>query len=569
MSVSRNLVPALRCCSLRRLRLAVQAGFACIFLAVAVPAHAVCAGPAALTAKIKAHPTADAYAELGNWYGSKNQFACAATAFKSAVRLNPKSPVLNYLLGLAYYESKDFNDALPPLRHAIAGDPTVIKPHLLLGSVFTQLNQPQDAASEWAAALKIDSSDTMALHGLSHSLIGMGDYPSDIGLLHNVKLDDDLSLDLAVAYSKTGMQDEAVRTLKAALATSPDSVQLSSALVTVYLKIVQTDLAEQIAEKCYKAHPDDRSAQVSYLRTLVVNGDWAPATPIGNKLLTEDPHSFDTLYMVGVMERQAGDFTAARDHLTEAMALDPSLANLRYNLGVALARLHDIAGALPQLQQAIALGDHDPEAHFELANALRAAGQTDAAKQEMLAYQQAVKDKDNTSLAAAKAAEAELNLTKGDTEKAVQLYRDAFAATPKNALLGYKLAMALDKASNQEDEHAVLEQVIAIDPQIALAQHQLGYLDSRRGDNTAAEKDFRLAVTAAPGYTEAWISLAATLGMESKFPAAQQAVANALLLDPDNSEARQLSHDLTVAQSSPSQSAAPSQSTRPQQPHDE
>ncbi|MGC2621444.1 MAG: tetratricopeptide repeat protein, partial [Acidobacteriaceae bacterium] len=489
---------------LRRLRFVAQAGLAIILMAAALPLHAACTGPAALTAKIKAHPTSDAYAELGNWYGSRNQFACAATALKSAVRLNPKSAMLNYLLGLAYYESHDFNDALPPLRHSLAADPRAIKPHLLLASVFTQINQPQDAASEWAASLKIDSTNSMALHGLSHALITMGDYPSDIGLLKNVKLDDDLSLDLAIAYSKTGMPDDSVATLKAALAKSPDSIPLSNALVTVYLKIEQTDLAEQIAQKCYKAHPDDRSAQVSYLRTLVVNGDWAPATPIGNKLLAEDPHSFDALYMVGVMERQSGDFTAARDHLTEAMALDPSLANLRFNLGVTLARLHDSAGAVTQLQQAIALGDHDPEAHFELANALRAVGQTDSAKQEMLAYQQAVKDKDATSLATSKAAEAEVNLKKGDTEKAVQLYRDAFAATPKNALLGYKLAMALDKANQQDDEHAVLEQVIAIDPQIALAQHQLGYLDSRRGDNAAAEKDFRLAVTAAPGYTDAW-----------------------------------------------------------------
>lgn len=206
---------------LRRLRFVAQAGLAIILMAAALPLHAACTGPAALTAKIKAHPTSDAYAELGNWYGSRNQFACAATALKSAVRLNPKSAMLNYLLGLAYYESHDFNDALPPLRHSLAADPRAIKPHLLLASVFTQINQPQDAASEWAASLKIDSTNSMALHGLSHALITMGDYPSDIGLLKNVKLDDDLSLDLAIAYSKTGMPDDSVATLKAALAKSP------------------------------------------------------------------------------------------------------------------------------------------------------------------------------------------------------------------------------------------------------------------------------------------------------------------------------------------------------------
>ena len=549
MCVSRNFATALR------LLLHWPPGFArvpwfalILTLVPGIAARAACIGPQVLQTKVKLHPTADAWGQLGNWFGDQKQFPCAATAFKSAIRLSPKSAQYNYLLGLADYESDKFEDAVPPLQKSISLDSPVLKPHLVLASVFMHLSQLQDAGREWDAALKIDPANEMALHGLSTCFVGAGDFSSEIGLLRNTKLDDSLAVDLAIAYSKTGMSDEAISTLTTALTASPNSIQLSNTLVTVYLKIEQTDLAERVAQSSYEAHPDDRSAQVSYLRTLVVNGDWAPAAPISKKLLAEDPHAFDTLYLVGVLERQAGDFTAARDHLTEAVALNPGLANLRYNLGVTLARLHDTTGALTQLQQAVALGDMDPEVHFELANALRASGQTDAAGKEMSSYQQAVKDKDATSLAAAKAAEAEVNLTKGDVQKAVQLYRDAFAATPKNALLGYKLSMALDKADDQEDEHAILEQVIAIDPQIALAQHQLGYLDSRRGDNASAEQHFVAAVQAAPGFTEAWISLAATLGMESKFPQAQKAVANALRLDPDNTQARQLSHDLAAAQ---------------------
>jgi hypothetical protein len=36
--------------------------------------------------------------------------------------------------------------------------------------------------------------------------------------------------------------------------------------------------------------------------------------------------------------------------------------------------------------------------------------------------------------------------------------------------------------------------------------------------------------------------------MESRFPEAQEAVASALRLDPDNAEAKQLRKDLTAAQ---------------------
>jgi Tfp pilus assembly protein PilF len=72
---------------------------------------------------------------------------------------------------------------------------------------------------------------------------------------------------------------------------------------------------------------------------------------------------------------------------------------------------------------------------------------------------------------------------------------------------------------------------------MAIAQNQLGYgyLDWREGDPASAEEHFRQAVRAAPTFTDAWINLAATLGMKSKFLRSRiPAVANALKLEPEN-----------------------------------
>ena len=119
---------------------------------------------------------------------------------------------------------------------------------------------------------------------------------------------------------------------------------------------------------------------------------------------------------------------------------------------------------------------------------------------------------------------------------------------PQNAMLAYKLSLALDRTGDNPGEIAALKQAVEIDPGFAVAQNQLGYLESRSGDSASAEEHFRLAVRAAPGYTQAWVSLAATLGMESRFTEAQEAVANALRLDPNNADALQLRTALTNAQ---------------------
>lgn len=512
-------------------------------------AHAACTPPPALNAKIKAHPTADAYADLGNWYGDHQQFPCAQDAFHSALRLDPQSARLNYLYGLSLYESHSFDDAVAPLRQSIQSDSTVIKPHLILGAVLTQLNQLDEAEAEFRAALAIDSASSIALHGLVANLMVRRRYADVIDLLQpQPHLEDDFAADLATAYARSGMQEEGIDTLTKALDASPSSLSLANALVALELAISRTLDAEHVAEKSYNLHPDDVSAQTSYLRTLVLNGDWTTARPIGAKLLAEAPHAFDTLYLNGVMERQAGDFAAARDHLTEAVSLNPEQANARANLGIALSRLHDLAAAKDQLERAIALGKVEPETHFELASVLRQLGDAGGAKREMALYQQAVRDNNNNILAISKAGEAAQALKKGETQDAVSLYKEAFAAAPKNALIGYKLATTLDQSGDIDGERAVLQQVVALDPTIALAQNQLGYLESRRGDYPAAEEHFRQAVASAPEFTQAWISLAATLGMESKFPEAQRAVASALRIDPQNAQARQLSHDLADAQ---------------------
>lgn len=512
---------------------------------------APCAKPAAIAARLRAHPDTQAWIDLGNYYGDHKQLGCAQQAFRSGLRLAPDSAQLNYLLGLSLYGTGELQHAVPALQQSIKADNTVLKPHLLLASIEATLQQPAQAEKEWRAALAIDPHSVMALHGLSHALLAQQNYAAEIGLLHSATRDGFLAIDLAIAYNAAGMTGDAANTVTEALKSDPNSVPLTAALVTLYVRTKRYDEAERIAEECYRAHPDDQDAQISYMKTLVLNGDWTPARPVGKQLLAEAPHRFETNYYNGVLERQDGDFTAARDHLMAAEAVDPNLANLHYNLGVALARLNDPIHAIEELRKAIALGDAQPETHFELAKALRTQGDNDGARQEMVLYQQRIQAETATSTAASKIAQGDQAMDKGDIQVAIQRYREALAITPDNPMIPWKLSLALDKANDPDEEHQALDQVIAIDPNFALAHNQLGYLDSRKGDLAAAEDHFRKAVKAAPGFTQAWISLAATLGMESRFPEARDALESALRLDPQNSQARELRQELTVAQNQP------------------
>ena len=502
-------------------------------LAVCPGAWAACTGPASLEARIHAHHDAGAYADLGAWFYANHQTECAAEAYRSGLKLAPDSARLNDLLGGSLYAAGRVEEAVAPLKKAVRLNPRELQAHLLLGAALAHLGRNQEAASEWSAALKIDPDSKAALDGQAKSLIAAGDYASVIRNLRSVARDDNLTLDLAIAYRDTGMLDEAEQTLKQGLNADPGSDALTAALVALYDE-TNYAAATELAEKIAREKPDDLEAQRIYLRSLVMLGDSDHAAPLGRKLLALAPHDADLLNLNGVLERKAGDYQTARKHLEEAVALEPKDPNARVNLGLVLEELNDPAGARVQLEKAIALGRDEPQIHFELSKVLRTLGDTAAAQQQLALFQQKLKQESDRAMAVSKAAAAAEAVKAGDNQKAAELYRQACAAEPQNAPLAYELALVLDNLGDRAGERAALEQAIQANPHFVPAQYQLGYMDLQAADNAGAERQFRLTADEAPDNGQAWVGLAAALGAESRFEEARKAAATALRLDPDN-----------------------------------
>jgi tetratricopeptide (TPR) repeat protein len=413
-----------------------------------------------------------------------------------------------------------------------------------LGAWFDKHHQPQCALKAWSAALKLDPASTAALDGEAKSMLAASDYASTIRSLKGVAHDEALTLDLAIAYRKSGMLEEDEQTLKQGLNTDPDSDALTAALVSLYVDESHFEAATTLAEKIAADKPDDLEAQRIFLRTLVITGDNDRAIPLGHKLLVLAPHDADLLNLNGLLENKAGDYQTARKHLDEAVLLSPNDYNPRVNLGMVLAELNEPAGAKIQLEKALALGTDEAQVHFELGKVERTLGETEAARQQFALYQQKLKQESDRAFAVSKAAEAAQAAKAGDNLKSAELYREACSAEPQDAGLAYQLALALDNLNDRAGERAALEQAIRANPHFILAHYQLGYVDFQAGDNAAAERHFRLTVAELPDNAQAWISLAAALAAQSRFADAQQAVAHALKLEPHNAAALSLSRRL-------------------------
>jgi Flp pilus assembly protein TadD len=505
---------------------------------------ATCSASAALDAKLQGPPGPETYTKRGIWFDDHRQFACAAEDFQKAFQLNPDSARLAYLLGHSLYFSGNVADAIGPLQESVRLDPKMLKAHLLLAAALDQTNRTMDAEIEWRAALAIDPNSAPALGALSKDLLADKNYTAEIALLgprsHAAPWTPDLTLDLAMAYGQTGKLEDADEILRTALRAHPTSLPLAETLAATLVLQARRQEASAVLETAIKNHPVDLKARVLYLWVLVQQDEAEKAQQLASKLLAEAPHNWEVLYLNGVLERRAGEYDAARDHLQQAAALNPTHVASRRNLGSVLAQLKDPQGAREQLQKAIDLGDQDPAVRFELAAVLRTLGENQEAENQLKIYKQEAQEKSDLTQAYAKSDFADQKLAAGDTQQAIALYREALAANPRDASLAYKLAMALEKTGDTENERLALEEAIKINPELAEAQNQLGYLASRAGDTASAEEHFQLAVRASPGYAKAWVNLAATLYLESKLPEAKQAIARALQLEPGNPQAQKL-----------------------------
>ena len=508
-----------------------------------------CTGPPAMQARIAAHPDAQGYSELGAWFGERNKFKCAVDTLQTGLRHDPDSIRLNYLLGLTLYSNGQVEESIGPLEHSAELDSKALEPHLILGSALAQLQRQPEARTEWTAALRIDPTSTVALDGLSKSMIATGDYSSAISLLREAKRNEDLTLDLAFAYDRAGMLERAGETLRTALQASPSSVRLTDALARVYVQQHRSDTAGKLLKESLAAHPDDVEGQRIYLPLLVLSGEFSKAQPIAEKLLTIDPHNFQILFLNGVIEHQSGRYETAREHLQQAVALEPDNSSPHYYLGLTLIGLDDDKGARAELEKAVALDPTNAEAHFQFANVLRSLGEKTPAQEQSKIAQELFLARTQHLAAQPKAAEAGDKLAAGDIKAAIALYREAREAAPQDAAIAYRLALAFDKAGDTESERTTLEQTLQIDPTMALAQNQLGYVLSRSGDVPDAEQHFYLAVQSNPSYTAAWVNYAAALAVQSRLDEAEKALSQALQLDPGNAQALGLKKDLDAAQS--------------------
>jgi tetratricopeptide (TPR) repeat protein len=282
----------------------------------------------------------------------------------------------------------------------------------------------------------------------------------------------------------------AIPAMKAALKIQPDLAKIQGLLGIAEKNTGDSYDARNDLEKSFPQLQDEKFKRQVGLQLIELNsaaGDLDKAAVVVSQLRHSYPEDKEILYAA---YRVYSDL--AGESMLSLSIVDPNSAQMHQVMAHEEARQGNNSGAIAQYRKAYALDPHLPGIHFELAEALDAAGDIKLHEEALQEYLEAVKA--NPLDVKAQCRLGDIYAQKGDAARAQSYYVKAVAQQPENAEANLGLAKALLTLNQKKEALPILERAVQLDPTNAAAHYRLSvlYREEGRGEDAKRELDMFL-----------------------------------------------------------------------------
>jgi tetratricopeptide (TPR) repeat protein len=283
-----------------------------------------------------------------------------------------------------------------------------------------------------------------------------------------------------VALAEAGKTAEALEEFRNALRAAPGFPDAHYHLALAHNSVGQTDEALAELEETLRLRPDFLLARYQLAGCCRKRGDFEGEARLLAEITRQAPDFAEAHYNFGISLQHRDKPGEAVEQLRTAVRLEPRTPRFALALGVALAD-RDPAEATGVLRRVIVLAPSDPDAHYNLALAMAAAGSEDAAIDE---FQAALAVNPNHA-AARRGLGIALMHADRLKESAGQLQRAA-AIAPRDAEAANNLGMVLLRLKDVGGAIAALENAVNLNSKLIKAHFNLAqaYLRAGRADDS-------------------------------------------------------------------------------------
>jgi len=275
-----------------------------------------------------------------------------------------------------------------------------------------------------------------------------------------------------------------------------------------YFRVRNFDKAIEQYEQGMRDNPKEKSTyQKRIVETLVMQGKKTEASQLVEAILKDDPKDNEAIAHRAALMLQAG----SREQIQQAV--------------------NDLQGVVARQPDNAVL-------RFNLARALMAKGDLDAARVQLM---EALKSRPDYSLA--KLALAQVYIAKGDFANASQTASQILQFEPKNIPARLMKTSSMIGLKEFDQAQIELKALLAENPSLPDAQFQLGMIQLLQRNYGAATDSFRSFRKANPTDPRALTGLVETMVLQNQFDAAMGLLEDEVKAAPDRADVRGLLAD--------------------------
>jgi Tfp pilus assembly protein PilF len=205
---------------------------------------------------------------MGNSYFAQNRIQDAFLEFQKAVAENPRNKDARNMLGQVYAILGEYDKAIASYRDALEIDSGFSDAHHNLAMTFVMTGRFDDAIAECSKALEdpLYEVPETALNTMGYAQMMMGENDKAIDSFKKALLRRPIpqaNYNLALAYERTGRDDDAERELARLIERHPGYAEAHFALAGLYLKRGDTPKARQHFYETMNLAPDSEMGAAS------------------------------------------------------------------------------------------------------------------------------------------------------------------------------------------------------------------------------------------------------------------------------------------------------------------
>ncbi len=449
----------------------------------------------------------------------------AGQHMETALELNPEFQQADILLVLSHLQKRDFPAAIEAAKAYQRRHLTSVTPYNLLGKVYWDAGQPEEAKASFERALALDKADPAANHNLAQIAIADEDLAAARSYYEAtlaVRKDSLPTLvQLAMLDAREGNEAALVEHLEQATTADPTALQPRVLLARFYLGKGQP---EKIAP-LFSSLTESQRQTPDVLRVMAMaqlaSKDASSAQFTLEQLLGSTPDSAPIRHMMAMAAAGTGDNQRATEELLRAVKLDENYLPSR----IALARLALASDSKvefeQQLNKLVELAPESPDVLLLQAAATSKSGDMEAAR-EFAEKAFNIAPSTNNLILLATYEEAA-----GDPQSALRHYEGWLDEHPEDAGARMAYANNLQLGNRLDEAGQQYAEVIKTTPDNAIALNNLAWI-IRNDDPAKALGYARRASALAPDSGAVLDTLAVVEYINKDYARAQRSIERAL-----------------------------------------